>query len=191
MEDVARRFKVISYNIMLLGQVPFFGLRQEDRAEWIIPAILRDQPDVDAITFQESFDPLAHEKLVAKCNEQGFIHHSRRPFPGTPDNGGVWIASRWPMEAISTKAFGICNLGAPTADCLANKGVSYGRIFKMGRRYHTFTTHTQASDSSTGRGRPAGSVFDHEELGSGVRLPRDNRSSHFHWRHERRHGECF
>lgn len=60
---------------------------------------------------------------------------------GVEQDGGVIIVSRWPIEDFDSRRFqSTCN----GSDCMADKGVAYARINKLGQRYHVFGTHTQA-----------------------------------------------
>ncbi|MCB0756151.1 MAG: T9SS type A sorting domain-containing protein, partial [Flavobacteriales bacterium] len=49
---------------------------------------------------------------------------------------------RWPIEAADEIDFAEC--GQAASDCLANKGVKYARVNKLGKRYHIFGTHMDA-----------------------------------------------
>lgn len=61
--------------------------------------------------------------------------------PGS--NGGVFIASRWPIEAADDYVWDWGNTSA--GDTLATKGVAYARVNRNGERLHVFGLHMQAS----------------------------------------------
>ena len=63
-----------------------------------------------------------------------------------PVNGGVITFSRWPIEMEDEIDFSLC--GQASSDCLANKGVKYARINKLGKRYHVFGTHMDAGGAA-------------------------------------------
>ncbi|MGH9460450.1 MAG: sphingomyelin phosphodiesterase, partial [Vicinamibacteria bacterium] len=61
-------------------------------------------------------------------------------------NGGVFIMSKWPIDAQSHHVFQACHGDIPTnpPDCSAAKGVNYARINKAGQPYHVLGTHLDA-----------------------------------------------
>ena len=61
------------------------------------------------------------------------------------DDGGVFIASRFPIDTSAQIVYNDCN----GSDCLAAKGVMYARINKLGKIYHLFGTHTQAWNTAS------------------------------------------
>ncbi len=146
--DAARRIKVISYNIMLLGNTNFPGMRQVDRAKWIVQQILIEDPNYDVITIQEAFDEgnigafflnSGFDALVDAMKDAGYIYRTQRPFAAQPENGGLVIFSRWPIEVRDNNVFDLFK--CRDFDCLSAKGINYAKINKLGRRYHLFTTH--------------------------------------------------
>ncbi len=146
--DAARRIKVISYNIMLLGNTNFPGMRQVDRAKWIVQQILIEDPNYDVITIQEAFDEgnlgalflnSGFDALVDAMKDAGYIYRTQRAFAAQPENGGLVIFSRWPIEVRDNNVFDLFK--CRDFDCLSAKGINYAKINKLGRRYHLFTTH--------------------------------------------------
>jgi endonuclease/exonuclease/phosphatase family metal-dependent hydrolase len=74
----------------------------------------------------------------------GWRHHLPRLSTWwKPSNGGIFIASKWPIVASQNLVYKACS----AADCLAAKGVQYAKIEKtvQGRSkfFHVFGTHLQ------------------------------------------------
>ncbi len=67
----------------------------------------------------------------------------------TPEDGGVAIISRWPIEEKIQQVY----QHACGADALSNKGFVYVRIRKNGQPYHIVGSHAQADDSACGAGQ--------------------------------------
>jgi len=147
--DRVARLTVVQYNIM---DRPFWVSHdgQRERVCRIPQALARSialQEPVDIIVFNESFSGVCAKdlKLTDLLTYYGWSHHL--PTISTwwkPSNGGIFIASKWPILASQHLVFAACQ----SSDCLAAKGVQYARIEKMvdGRtkRYHVFGTHLQA-----------------------------------------------
>jgi endonuclease/exonuclease/phosphatase family metal-dependent hydrolase len=146
--DRLTKFTVIQYNIM---DRPFW-VGQEGQRERVcrIPqALARDiaaQEPVDVIVFNESFSGICAEnlRLTDLLTFYGWHHHL--PTVSTwwkPSNGGIFIASKWPIVASQEMAYTACHF----PDCLAAKGVQYARIEKSldghTKLYHIFGTHMQ------------------------------------------------
>ncbi|MBL8176160.1 MAG: endonuclease/exonuclease/phosphatase family protein [Bryobacterales bacterium] len=159
--EASRRFSVTTYNIMMLPIVVFPRLQQMSRADMIPDALDRLGLLADVLTFQEGFQNESRTAMLSRLNSQ----YGYSFFTGVPDhtpqayellgllssfatNGGMFIASRWPIEKIAFHKFvsksddGFADTTG--LDAFAAKGVTYARILKMGRRYHVFTTHLQA-----------------------------------------------
>lgn len=132
------------YNIQML---PFgvVGLAQADDRGDLFPAQI--SPYQDVVVFCEAFDTSPREDHLEPAMEaEGFTYKTEIlndpgaiPFPW---NGGVIIYSRWPIETEDEIDFSEC--GQAAQDCLANKGVKYARVNKLGKRYHIFGTHMDA-----------------------------------------------
>ena len=147
--DRLTKFTVVQYNIM---DRPFW-VGQEGQRERVcrIPQALArgiaTQEPVDVIVFNESFSGICAEdlKLTDLLAYYGWPHH----LPAVsswwkPSNGGIFIASKWPIVTSEDMAYRSCRF----PDCLAAKGVQYARIEKIldghTKRYHVFGTHMQA-----------------------------------------------
>jgi endonuclease/exonuclease/phosphatase family metal-dependent hydrolase len=146
--DRLNRFTVIQYNVM---DRPFW-VGHEGQRERVcrIPQVLARgiaaQEHVDVLVFNESFSGICAEdlRMTDLLALYGWRHHL--PPVSTwwkPSNGGIFIASRWPIVASQNMIYTACHF----ADCLAAKGVQYARIEKMvegrSRLYHVFATHMQ------------------------------------------------
>ncbi len=170
LNEASRRLSVLSYNIMLLPDDQFPGLKQEERAGWIPDSLNRAGALADVIAFQEGFQTSARNVVTGKL----LADHGYLWFTGVPDwpdaaynseflnpltylsfgqfrtltNGGVFISSRWPIDRTAYTKFRATSLDGPFDgtgfDAFAAKGVTYARLQKLGRRYHVFTTHLQA-----------------------------------------------
>ncbi|XP_070531613.1 sphingomyelinase C-like [Ptychodera flava] len=150
----ANVLKIITYNI--------FGLRytstqagQRERTCRVVFRTLETTPDVDVIVFNELFmggcfgdsDKLELRELLdyngfkytATVGENGCLSKQ----PPEVDNGGVAIASRWPILTENEKIFeSYFNFTDWILQC---KGVMYAKIQKTvdskRRSYHIFATH--------------------------------------------------
>jgi len=133
------------YNIQML---PFgvSGMGQANDRAALLPAQI--SPYQDVVMFCEVFDDnarnnhLAPAMLAAGFPYRTQILNPNNGFLPLPWNGGVMFFSRWPIEATADLDFEFC--GVASQDCLANKGIQYARVNKMGKRYHLFGTHMDA-----------------------------------------------
>ncbi|MCP4123303.1 MAG: T9SS type A sorting domain-containing protein [Bacteroidetes bacterium] len=126
---------VLAYNTYMLTP-PIALSDQGTRAQHIDDAV----HDLDAILIQEVFDNSARATLLAELAPEYPYQTAVVDLPNILEDGGIMIASRWPIEYSEQMVWNDCN----TPDCLANKGVMYARINKLGRKYHLFSTHQQA-----------------------------------------------
>ncbi len=147
--DHLAKFTVVQYNIM---DRPFW-VGQEGQRERVcrIPQALARgmaaQEPVDVIVLNESFSGICAEdlKLTDLLAYYGWRHYLPTVSAWwKPSNGGIFIASKWPILTSEDMAYRTCRL----SDCLAAKGVQYARIEKVleghAKRYHIFGTHMQA-----------------------------------------------
>jgi len=133
------------YNIQML---PFgvSGMGQANDRAALLPAQI--SPYQDVVMFCEAFDDNAREDhLTPAMLAAGFPYSTEILNPNNsiiplPWNGGVMFFSRWPIEATADLDFEFC--GQASQDCLANKGIQYVRVNKMGKRYHLLGTHMDA-----------------------------------------------
>jgi endonuclease/exonuclease/phosphatase family metal-dependent hydrolase len=146
--DHVTRFTVVQYNIM---DRPFWVGHdgQRERVCRIPQALARSiaaAEQVDVLVFNESFAGVCLDdlKLTDLLAAYGWRHHL--PSIATrwkPSNGGIFIASKWPILTSHSMAYKACRF----SDCLAAKGVQYARIEKTvdgrAKLYHVFGTHLQ------------------------------------------------
>ncbi|WBV56636.1 sphingomyelin phosphodiesterase [Chryseobacterium daecheongense] len=150
--------KVLTYNTFLLRDIAVASTTQwsqNQRAEKIGTADFIKNYDV--LLLQECFDNTAstilREKLSSKFpyqtpilgqTKQGWNSTSgdwREVVSGGLENGGVMIASKYPIEIMNQYIFPKgCDF-----DALSLKGFVYARIIKNGKRIHCISTHLQST----------------------------------------------
>ncbi|MEJ8632234.1 MULTISPECIES: sphingomyelin phosphodiesterase [Streptomyces] len=155
------KFKVVTTNTMLLPSVISDGLAQDVRGELIgkAPYLVGN----DVVVFQELFDDTATELLMDNLkgypNRTPVIGRSRDGWSATRGNysslpyedGGVAIASRWPISRkIQYIFYNSCG-----ADTMAEKGLAYAKIDYPGSPVHVIGTHLQADDDGCDSGEAA------------------------------------
>jgi endonuclease/exonuclease/phosphatase family metal-dependent hydrolase len=109
-----------------------------------IPAVIGSSYDV--LIFAELFDDNVRKRFLENLKAAGYPY-STPVLGGTMKyrtNGGIVIASKYPIALSDEMIFGYC-LGS---DCLAAKGVLYALIHKDGRPIHIFASHMQAHPGS-------------------------------------------
>jgi sphingomyelin phosphodiesterase len=131
---------VLAYNTYMLTP-PTALSDQGTRALHIDEAV----HDVDAILIQEVFDNSARATLLAELSAEYPYQTAVVDLPNLLEDGGIMIASRWPIEYEAQMIWNDCNV----PDCFANKGVMYARINKLGRKFHLFSTHQQAFNDAS------------------------------------------
>lgn len=130
---------ILAYNIYMLTP-PINNTNQSDRA-----AVIADHVQgYDAIIFSEAFYNSARSDLKSNLLSEYPYHTDVVDQSGSTEDGGVFIASRFPILQSAQIVFDDCD----GSDCLASKGVMYAKINKQGRIIHLFGTHTQAWTSS-------------------------------------------
>jgi hypothetical protein len=135
---------LMAYNIQMLP-LGVVGLPQAAERADLLPA--QFSPYQDVVIFEEAFDILPRLlNLEPAMAAAGFTHNSGILNDYLPFNGGVIIFSRWPIEATADYDFELC--GPTSQDCLANKGIKYARINKLGKYYNVFGTHFDAGSDS-------------------------------------------
>ncbi|MFM1876878.1 MAG: hypothetical protein RL266_2615 [Bacteroidota bacterium] len=140
---------VMYYNIQMIS-FGVSGMPQANERGALLPAQISEHQDV--VVFAEAFDDGPREDhLIPAMEAAGFAYRTEIlnepggiiPFPV---NGGVIIFSRWPILAEDEIDFAEC--GQAASDCLANKGVKYAKINKLGKTYHVFGTHMDAGSGA-------------------------------------------
>lgn len=168
------RLRALTFNIF---QRPFVVSHdgQYVRTCHIPRAIVNNIPDLDVLVFEEGFlggcipkvsmrsllefygFPYNTPTVGALLHEHDYYSHTL-----TLTNGGVFIASRWPI--LDHASFVYTNFSYMTADHIARKGVMYAKILKNNRTpYHIFATHMQAQDGvgeDSTRLKQAGEISD-------------------------------
>lgn len=126
---------ILAYNIFML--TPPVGNSDQSTRAVEIPNHVHGY---DAIIFSEAFYNSARADLQAGLAVE-YPYMTPVVDNGVfNDDGGVFIASRFPILSHSQIVFDDCD----GSDCLAAKGVMYAKIDKLGKIYHLFGTHTQA-----------------------------------------------
>ena len=136
----ANTFNVLAYNIFML--TPPIGISDQDTRAAVIPDHIHGY---DAIIFSEAFYNNARNTLQTGISAEYPYMTAVVDNGILNDDGGVFIASRFPIMNSSQIVFSDCN----GSDCLAAKGVMYAKIDKLGKTYHLFGTHTQAWNTAT------------------------------------------
>ncbi len=128
--------RVVSYNVQLL---PVIDADDEAARARAIPAAL--DPRTDIVVLQEAYDRSETRALLEGLAARGLPHVTRPLGDGWGAfEGGVRIASRWPIEAQAGLVFS-CGVWP---DALADKGVVYARVRHGARRVHVFGAHLQS-----------------------------------------------
>jgi hypothetical protein len=135
---------VMAYNIQFLP-LGVVGLPQAAERGDLLPSQL--SPYQDVVIFEEVFDPIPRlVNLIPAMRDAGFFYDTGILNDYLPFNGGVIIFSRWPIDATAMYDFALC--GPNAQDCLANKGIMYAKVNKLGKSYHVFGTHMDAGGDS-------------------------------------------
>ncbi len=130
---------ILAYNIFMLTP-PISSTDQSTRAAEIADHV----HGYDAIIFSEAFYNSARTDLQNDLSTEYPYMTAVVDNGILNDDGGVFIASRYPILSSSQIVYNDCN----GSDCLAAKGVMYAKIDKKGRIFHLFGTHTQAWPSA-------------------------------------------
>ncbi|CAM2065440.1 Sphingomyelin phosphodiesterase [Sulfidibacter corallicola] len=151
--DVPDQLTLLAYNLQLLP-TSIQWIDQGLRARYMGEAL----DGFDAIVFSEAFDDdvRGFDEAGNTGDPDSLWEHIRHMYPyrtdivgkdeGLEQDGGVFIASRWPILHQEDLVYdeSVCE----ASDCLSEKGVMYARIEKsldgMSRTYHLFGSHLQA-----------------------------------------------
>ncbi|CAA0141723.1 sphingomyelin phosphodiesterase [Tenacibaculum maritimum] len=162
---------ILSYNIFHLPSIAsIYHYKEKYRAEAQKNFFNTREisENMDIIVVQEAFNryvPIISNGLTSFINQSGLVglycgswtmnrsdnyfdkmsslsNCSNSPFV---TNGGVKIYSKWPIEYDEQLIFKNSLRG--TADYLSNKGASYVRINKNGKKFHIIGTHLQADEA--------------------------------------------
>ncbi|XP_072024488.1 sphingomyelinase C-like [Amphiura filiformis] len=150
--------KVLAYNVWELRYL-YAQSGQQERTCRIPYEVFKLHPDVDVIVFNEVFmgGCFADDSLTIRdiIHEHGFVHYTgtvgEPVTPRKPENGGVFIASRWPIKVEKQHVYENSQKG--TADAVSGKGCMYAQIEKtvdnQNKVYHIFGTHLQAQNGTS------------------------------------------
>lgn len=135
----ANVFNVLAYNTYMRPTNMFVN-GQSARQKLMMPQ-LKNQ-GYDALVLSEMFDDTIRNQTINDLRSE-FPYFTKvvGKDAGVEQDGGVIIFSRWPIETSAERLFGSVSSGS---DSMADKGIMYARINKMGKKYHLFGTHTQA-----------------------------------------------
>lgn len=153
--------KIASYNVFMLPGTLYPNWGQEQRADLIAQQnLLADQ---DVVVLQELFhnkggDRLLNNLRATHPNQTLVVGRSRSGWDATqgsyssftPEDGGVAIASKWP---ISRKVQFVYK-DACGADWFSNKGFAYVKLASPSGPVHVIGTHMQSEDDGCSAGQP-------------------------------------
>ncbi|XP_070553299.1 uncharacterized protein [Ptychodera flava] len=153
----ATTLKVLAYNVWELRYL-YAQQGQIERTCRIPQQIFEHHGDVDAIIWNEVFMggcfPNDGISLRQVLNQYGFVHHTNLIGNGTrdvykqPENGGIFISSRWPI--VKEEEWIFKHTTRPSPDHLSSRGAAYAKIEKTvdseTRKYHILGTHLQAHE---------------------------------------------
>lgn len=104
----------------------------------------------EVVGFQEAFDNECRGELQNKLKAEGWSSTKVTNASGFPQDGGSFIASRYPIleeDQIIFSSNNACNF--TQANLFAAKGVNYAKVDKLGVIYHVFNTHLYAGGTNT------------------------------------------
>ncbi|XP_003730465.2 uncharacterized protein LOC100888670 [Strongylocentrotus purpuratus] len=153
----ATTIRVLVYNVFELRYL-YWQSGQRERTCRIPHEVFSMHPDIDVIVFNEVFmggcfapfnKTIETSTLTIRdiMDQYGFIYYTENvgigePFPKV-ENGGVFIASRWPIVKTNSRVFNVTEPYSYMA-----KGVVYTMVNKtvdgQSVSYHVFGTHMQA-----------------------------------------------
>ncbi|MFF7751789.1 endonuclease/exonuclease/phosphatase family protein [Streptomyces sp. NPDC007971] len=174
----ADSFKAVNYDTMLLSNLMqvVTGTNSVNTArvkEMLSQDFLRDE-DVDVIVLEGLFHIDSSKQLLNGLLDLGYIYQTRvvgaSEWGGTyaqdwdaehwhstgtePENGGVAIVSRYPIQVAEQTVF----QDGCGSDKHAAKGFAYTKINKNGRQFSIIGTHPQSTDSGCGSSKGAADI---------------------------------
>jgi len=175
LNSAATVLKIMSYNLFERAfYISHDG--QRERSCRVPYWIVKNIPDVDVITFQEGFmGGCWHNQVTLRdlLSYYGFKYHTTT-IDDTKhlENGGIFIASKWPI--IETKNFVFNNSNLRTFDFMAAKGASYAKIEKkidgVSKKYNVLATHLNAGVEFNPRALQASEIY---EFVRSLAIPKD------------------
>ena len=103
----------------------------------------------EVVGFQEAFDNSCRTELKNSLKADGWSSTKVTNSSAFPEDGGSFIATRYPIleeDQIIFSSNNSCNF--TQANLFAAKGVNYAKINKLGEIYHVFNTHLYAGNTS-------------------------------------------
>ncbi|QUM89086.1 sphingomyelin phosphodiesterase [Moritella sp. 36] len=144
--------KIMSYNVYMLSST-LFHTSQTKRAELLTQSNIFDITDI--VSFNEAFDNESSQIISDGLKERfpyytpvlgrqinGWDNTDGNWSPSTPEDGGVFMMSRYPIIYKAQHIFS----NACGADGLSQKGFVYIKIKKDNKLFHIIATHVQADD---------------------------------------------
>ena len=137
----AQSLKVLSYNLYTILTNSASDINRRMQA---LPEAINGY---DVIVFEEAFYNPAREDLINNIASEYPYTTDILDTSGYLEDGGVFIASKWPIELEGQFKYDNCS----GVDCLSPKGAVYARVNKQGEKYHIFGSHLQAENSSSAK----------------------------------------
>lgn len=136
-----KTLKVLTYNLYTIMTRTAADINRR------MGAIVDVLSGYDVIVFEEAFYNPARSDLINNISTEYPYVTDVVDTSGYAEDGGVFIASKWPITFEAQKKYDACS----GVDCLSPKGVMYARIQKNTETYHVFGSHLQAEDSSSAK----------------------------------------
>ncbi|WP_035512533.1 sphingomyelin phosphodiesterase [Halalkalibacillus halophilus] len=154
--------EIMAYNVYFMSSVLHPKWGQNQRAELLGDVEFMYEQDI--IILNELFDGQSSDLLLNNLRD-AYPHQT--PILGSttsgwddtqgsysyvvPENGGVNIISKWPIEEQIQYVFE----DACGPEGMSNKGFVYTKVMKNDDPYHIIGTHMQSTDSNCSDGEPA------------------------------------
>lgn len=153
--------RLLAHNVYMLSTNLYPNWAQNHRAGLIANADYMKGHDV--VILNEAFDNTASATLLSGLAGQypyqtPVLGREQAGWDATlgsysaakPEDGGVAIVSKWPIEEKIQFVYGAgCG-----SDAMSNKGFVYVRVNRAGQKYHIIGTHAQSQDSACSSGQP-------------------------------------
>lgn len=133
------QLKVLSYNLYTVLTRTAADINRR------MTAVVDELSGYDVIVFQEAFYNPARVDLINNIDGEYPYITDILDTNGSLEDGGVFIASKWPITYESQVKYDACS----GVDCLSPKGVMYARVQKNTKTYHVFGSHLQAGGSGS------------------------------------------
>ena len=141
-QQISKVLNIATYNIWQIG-LSSPHIEMGSRTHWLDDWV----QNMDVVVFNEVFDRDEYDDLVAWLKNSGYPHVTDLLSGSRILNGGVFIASRFPMTRKDSYIYSLDALSGE--DKLSDKGIVYAQVDKHGQRYNIFATHANAADSDS------------------------------------------